>query len=1054
MAVTSPVPGINGFKFGRNLPLLNQKASLGFEVSSGIRPDVVTALISSTSPFPDRDIDLAEVALNASTPAPIEFARGSDKVSFSASGGVFAGFGVYRTGGALLNRLGDRAQDFSLEALEFGTATSPEPALLSVLRWGFSAEAKASGAIALGAAGTATLDVSGSSEGLFAVIRRLPAAMPARAVVQTTADSWMLPRQISSVEMIEPGTWIASEVLGSVKVTLGTQLGFDFNWVREAKLGGLTGDIGLRLQMGINAAVGFSASGRCAVVVSRESEARALRLRFFRLRTRGLDASFNATVAVQARDTLLPGKIDDFIAAVFDTHGQQILRDLQILEKWTDPDRKLSDLLAEAGIDGAERLIAHLAGVPPERLQKEFDAVQGKAFSFLKKWRGIPHRIASPLLKLIEEKADLGEFRRTVARLATITPDELRTFLDERLTRVDFLHTPAGKLLEAIAGGSILDLLEKPIETVHEVAARMLDVLDGGAAEETLGRFQEFVERELRLDKIFKVVTTTDFAALDGLLKRKLAAFLDQRVLALQDVEKIRKAIGLLLDKRDEYYEKALEALHRRYDFALNGTFSTTATRQALLDATFDFSVDPAGVTTLFQQALQGNLDTLLLQQPPQVALAAASLTHGLGRQGHITVSLPYTSKTKSHLNEALASVEAVADNGGLLFTTNAADTVASNERKGVLSLALGLAASGSRASGVRLHEGTLEMNYSLLFARRNMQARHVRTIVGPAIAAYFGGKIADPDEFIDLLDRQAEAVIPNGPNLLGNGLISLQVSMSAATAKTVGEAWLKLPKQKDAEVYLRVSHAIQASLKRNIHDAFFSGPDAYSNAIETARTILAYCALQPLTNKISRQQRFPYWDVQDLDERRSMLKRKQTVDKMTALLTRASAVLQGDSDAQFFQPAQARAILGGVEADSGLLTALLVAEADIVQHAFEAGLKIASARGAQPSEAVKALAKFGSRLTEAFNADVTALLGRGIQAIGSQVFLDASRAIDPIDAAAIGPSNAMLSVEFLKPEVKFDRDALMKAGRVPVDQLAFADRVVELHLPAAGAGV
>ena len=120
MAVASPVANVKGFKFGRNLPLLNQKASLGFEVSSGIRPDVVTALLSGTTPFPDRDIDLAEVALNASTPAPIEFARGSDKVSFSASGGVFAGFGVYRTGGALLNRLGDRAQDFALEALEFG----------------------------------------------------------------------------------------------------------------------------------------------------------------------------------------------------------------------------------------------------------------------------------------------------------------------------------------------------------------------------------------------------------------------------------------------------------------------------------------------------------------------------------------------------------------------------------------------------------------------------------------------------------------------------------------------------------------------------------------------------------------------------------------------------------------------------------------------------------------------------------------------------------------------------------------------------------------------
>jgi hypothetical protein len=37
MAVASPVANVKGFKFGKNLPLLNQKASLGFEVSSGIR---------------------------------------------------------------------------------------------------------------------------------------------------------------------------------------------------------------------------------------------------------------------------------------------------------------------------------------------------------------------------------------------------------------------------------------------------------------------------------------------------------------------------------------------------------------------------------------------------------------------------------------------------------------------------------------------------------------------------------------------------------------------------------------------------------------------------------------------------------------------------------------------------------------------------------------------------------------------------------------------------------------------------------------------------------
>ena len=796
------------------------------------------------------------------------------------------------------------------------------------------------------------------------MIRRLPSSTPARAVVQATADSWVLPRQITSIDMIEPGTWIASEVLGSVKVTLGSELGFDFNWVREAQLGGLKGDIGLRLQMGINAAVGFSASGRCAVVVSRESEARALRLRFFRLRTRGLDVSLNASVAIQARDSLLPGQIDDFIAAVFDTHSEQILRDLRILEKWTDRDRKLSDLLAEAGIDGAERLIAHLAGIPPERLQKEFDAVHDKALGFLDRWHGLPHRVAAPLLKLVEQKTSRADVRAIAAKLTTITPEDLRSLLEDRLTRIEFLHTPAGRMLEAMAGGSALNLLAMPIGDVQAIAGRLLDVLDGGGTEDTLVRFQDFVERELRLDRIFKVVTTTDFAALDAFLKRKLAAFLDQHTVLLEDLEKVRKVIRLLLDKRDEYYEKALEALHRRYEFSLNSTFSSTASGQALLDATFDFSLDPARVTALFQQALQGNLDDLLLNQPPQVKLARAQLTHGLGVQSHVTVSLPFTTSTESHLNEALASVEAVPDNGGLLFSVKASDTVASNERKGVLSLALGLAAAGSRAAGVRVHQSSLEMNYSLVFARRNMQTKHVRTIIGPSIKAFFTRKIADPEEFIDLLDRQAEAVIPNGPNLLGNGLISLQVSMSAASAAKIGAAWLKLPKQRDADVYLSVSNAIQASLKRNIHDAFFSGPDAYSNAITTARIILAYCALVPRASKISRKQRIPYWDVQDPAERRNMLRRKQTVDRMTTLLTRASEVLQGDSDAQFFEPAQARTILGQVDVKHRLLHALLAAEADIVTHAFDAGVRIASVPGSQPSEAIKALAVFGARLT------------------------------------------------------------------------------------------
>ena len=97
----------------------------------------------------------------------------------------------------------------------------------------------------------------------------------------------------------------------------------------------------------------------------------------------------------------------------------------------------------------------------------------------------MPHRVAAPLLKLVEQKANLAEFRARWRAWRRSRPTSLRALLDERLTRVDFLHTPAGKLLEAIAGGSTLDLLEKPIETVHEVAARMLDVSSTAAPPKT-----------------------------------------------------------------------------------------------------------------------------------------------------------------------------------------------------------------------------------------------------------------------------------------------------------------------------------------------------------------------------------------------------------------------------------------------------------------------------------------------------------------------------------------------------------------------------------------
>jgi hypothetical protein len=341
--------------------------------------------------------------------------------------------------------------------------------------------------------------------------------------------------------------------------------------------------------------------------------------------------------------------------------------------------------------------------------------------------------------------------------------------------------------------------------------------------------------------------------------------------------------------------------------------------------------------------------------------------------------------------------------------------------------------------TGVRVHQDSLELNYSLLFAKRNMQTKHLRAQVEPVLQAFFKKKVTSAERFIELLDSETEAAIPNGPNLLGSGMISLNVSLSPSAAVVAGRAWLNLPPDRTADVYANLSTAIQASLKRSIFDSAFGSPEDYTRtSVERTRLFIAYCALVPRALKNLNW----FWDWPTLADRRVTLNHPQTVVRMRELLTRAQDVLLNDPDAKHFRPEDAQNILDAVDPADPFLNTLLASENEIIQDAIAGGVSIAIGQSASPTDAVKALAKFGSKLTEAFHSDITTLLGAGLQSLGTRVFLDASRAIT---ATNIAESSAMLNVEFLKPNIKFDDAALLAAGHVPADQLAFADRIVEI---------
>ena len=126
------------------------------------------------------------------------------------------------------------------------------------------------------------------------------------------------------------------------------------------------------------------------------------------------------------------------------------------------------------------------------------------------------------------------------------------------------------------------------------------------------------------------------------------------RIHFLPELEKIRKTVNLLLSKRQEYYEKALEALHRKYNFELTATYQSTTTDQALLDATFDFSDGSAAVLNFFQQALQGKLDDLFLTHDGELpSIPARSRTASAGKPrwtSRCLISSPLRSTSTSRL--------------------------------------------------------------------------------------------------------------------------------------------------------------------------------------------------------------------------------------------------------------------------------------------------------------------------------------------------------------------------------------------------------------------
>jgi hypothetical protein len=1015
--------------FALDPAILGPGSAASVEVGGATDSDVVFAVVSN-KPFPTRPngvIDLAHIALTAGNDQ-LKFEAGAVSLGIEFSAGVAAGAGIF-----------DRPDD-AIRALELGETIGldltmgVEPNTRYVLlRTRYQANGAVEGSHPIGGIGALTFGASAAASGLSAVLHQFPSPAGAETVLKETIQSWRLPRHIDSAGRLAPASWVIAEATGSVAVNLGARLGYNFNFVRQAKTFGLSGDIGLKIDAAATASFGFDVSGRYLVVVGRESADAAderLRLRMFKLSNNGMRFGLNLKVGVRGVETIAPGSVDDFVKAVFGVHGAQIVSALGQIEHWTDRNKSVGELVAGLTNEKALELIKRTTGIDPEAA---FEEARAKLVDAIKLYHNLPATASSELLKILEkiDPTGIAEFRNALTLLSSTDHEAQKQALTNILNTTGFTKLPIGRFIGALADKGLLNLLDR-LPDVRSGASTALSILDGGV----IADLQDFINKQLDLENVLKnVVSLADFNRLDSFLIGRLSIFFD-KTLRFADLNDIKNAINIVIDKRQDIYDKARKALKSRYGADVAATWQRTTANTAIIDAVFD--LNDSAAREIFSGVMQGTdsaLDKLLTTELSSVRFKAAVLSHEMMRKTTLEMSLPHFNFQTQSVTTALAKVRP-EDEGGriLLYEATGSSTVSvRNKFNSSLSMTLS-AAAGDGGSGVagalpdfRVHstDGNT-WSYQLRYAKARMKREELEAITGPFVRQYMASQFASGTNlsaWYNQLEDTSEKFLHNGPEVYGDVCASFEVTIPGDTLA----AWV-VPVKNVPSAAKNVSIAIQKALKSHVVLFYLTDIGKLSN-LASAAPLLAWASIPPAVSFdgsvfSSSAGNDVFWDHVDSGLRKSAARHKETAANLIGRLAELRLRLEeaGMHDTvPSYQNDQVGAILTSATSQFGdiLLESLLLFEAKIVEKANEAlqdVQKFRSAAGSSPSKAVERLAQFASDIVTAFNQ----LVGDNVfadlssfRAVAQVVFAEASRALNPTIAAQ---PRAMLTLDILNP--------------------------------------
>ena len=327
--------------------------------------------------------------------------------------------------------------------------------------------------------GSVTFGAEAARDSIYAVLHRFPAATDARTAIADTLGSWRFPRQVRTGRDLKPGSWLVTEVDGSLALHISAQLGYDFNMVREAKLLGMTRNLGAKIDTALKTTFGFDVSGRYLLVLGRESaddSSIAVRLQLFKRSQKGLSFGLNLSVGVTGQNDL-PTDIDELVKAVFGVHGLQAMKDLHLIEQWTDPATDLGQTAERLLNDTGLKLLTEATGIDAA---KEFTKARQIVLDEFKKWDALPEKVSAATWSILSKLGDgADKFKAFLTALADNDPKSRAAAFASALQEATFGDSAAGQWLAALADQGLL-ALSSELDKVQPVAAQTLDILNGG----------------------------------------------------------------------------------------------------------------------------------------------------------------------------------------------------------------------------------------------------------------------------------------------------------------------------------------------------------------------------------------------------------------------------------------------------------------------------------------------------------------------------------------------------------------------------------------------